>query len=324
MKYSRLTGFEKHLEAAAKSSFSELYLILAKDDGERQIALDKLRAHVPAMRSYSAKEVREEEIMRELETFSLLQPKKWIHISEAHFLKKSALEWLKSYFEKPSPGVYLVLSFGDLKLDASFYKKAEKHGVILEMAEEKPWEKEKTVAEWLVQELASRGKTAAPQVIQELIGAVGTDMSVLLNELDKLVCFIGERAAITPADLQAIAAATSQETGWQLSEALLTRAAGPAFKIVRGLFAQEISFFLILRQIRSQFQTAFQIATSSQQDFPKMKDTLWKRHLQLAQAYGVERLPQALLHIDNIELTAKNGVDRYDLLADLLICRLVR
>jgi len=53
----------------------------------------------------------------------------------------------------------------------------------------------------------------------------------------------------------------SIDTGWQLGDALFRRDALTALKIGKALLMDGTALIALLRQIRSQYQTAFQVAT---------------------------------------------------------------
>lgn len=329
MKYSQLSGFEKHLLAAAPQNLSPLYVILAKDENERTLAIGKLKKQMEeslqlSLQSFHAKENKEEEIFLEIETLSFLQPAKAVHICEMQHLNKAVLERLEKFFAKPPKGLYLILSGSDLKGHASFYKKAEKYGVILDIAEEKPWEKEKTLQEWLIKEAALLGKNLHPTVAQLFIKALGSDVLLLQAELNKLCCYTGERREISGDDVKAITSLTHQETSWQLGDALFKRNSAMAFRLARGILAQDIPFFVLLRSLRTQFQTAFQLTSlqNSSDEFPHLKESTVEKYRAQAREYGISNMPNALQTIDEIEWLAKNGEDRYDFLSDFLILKL--
>lgn len=333
MKYARLGGFEKHLQAAFPHNFSQVYLIISKDEGERKVATQILIKELEkglntSVIHFSGKKREGEKLFCELETLSFLQNSKLIWLSEVEELEKGLLQRLAAYVTFPTKGVYLILSASQVDLKSAFYKNSEKHGVVLEIAEEKPWEKEKTVLELLAKEVEKEGKKMASPLIQALIKGVGTDTLLLLSELKKLICFVGDKKEITGEDLQAVCIVSSTETNWQLGEALFNRKTAQALKIVRSILAQEISFIALLRQLRSQFQTAFQVGSTERADlkkeFPSMKDFALEKNLNFAQNYGLAHFPKALLAIDEVEFMAKNGIDQYDFLADLLIFKLAK
>lgn len=332
MKYSHFAGFEKHLLAASPQNFSNLYVVLAKDENERKLSLSKMKHLFEEQlhthwQVFHSKESNENEIFAELETLSFLQPCKIVHIEEIQHFKKATLERLEQFFTKPPKGLYLILSGSDLKAHPGFYKKAEKIGIILDIAEEKPWEKEKNLQEWLLKEASALGKNMQSSAALLFIKALGSDVFLLLGELNKLCCYVGERREITSEDVKAIASITHQETSWQLGDALFKRNAPLAFRISRGILAQDIPFFVLLRQLRTQFQTAFQLMSMQsnseiKEEFPHLKETTIERYRAQAREYGYANVPEALRTIDQVEWMAKNGEDRYDFLSDFLIFKI--
>lgn len=332
MKYSQFLGFEKHLQASSPSNFSTLYLVLAKEESERKLALMKIRAQFEkylhaSWQSFDAKEDEESVIFTELETLSFLEPYKAVHIQEVQALKKHTLERLENFFAKPPSGLYIVLSGSDLKSHPAFFKKVEKHGIVLEV-NEKPWEKEKNTQEWLIKEAEKQEKILLPNASQLLVKALGCDAILLLAELNKVICYVGERKEIAVDDVRAIASFTHQENSFQLADAIFKRNAPQAFRIAKGILSQETPFFVLLRQIRTQFQTAYQIISlqgqsSLKEEFPHLKETAIERYYSQAKEYGYSHFIDALRIIDQIEFMAKNGEDRYDFLSDFLIVKLI-
>ncbi|MGK5595066.1 MAG: DNA polymerase III subunit delta [Parachlamydiaceae bacterium] len=333
MKYTNLIGFEKHLLSAAPQNLSPLYLLMVKEENERKLAVSKIKCVFTeqtdaAWISFDAKETQEATIFNELDTYSFLQPKKVVHVAECQNFRKSFFERLEQYFSLAQQGTYLLLSTSDARGNSDFYKKAERHGVILEIGETKPWEKEKHLYEWILQESAKLGKRIHPQAAQLLIKAVGANVLHLLSELNKLCSYVGDRVEILVDDVRAIVCYTHQENGWQLADALFKRNSPLAFRIVRGILAQEVPLFVLLRQLRTQFQTAWHVASvSSWQEikemFPQLKDNVVERYKTHVQEYGVQHLGEAIKAIDQVEWMAKNGEDRYDILADFLIYKLI-
>ena len=121
------------------------------------------------------------------------------------------------------------------------------------------------------------------------------------------------------------------ETIWQLGEALFRRDPGAALRISKGLLSEGSPFLGLLRQIRSQFQTEYQISciladggTSSDvaQNYPYMKGVILEKHLHTARSYGKEKFKKALLAIDETELSAKSSGADEDLLNERLIYQL--
>lgn len=339
MRYDNLRAFEKHLEGAKPHHFSPLYFIVGKDAFDCQEAIKLLlRFLLPSQESkeltlsqFEGPLVEERELGNALYNFSFFAKIRVIWIEQADKLKKSIQENLEKYFAHPSSGHYLLLSCSGWQKNTSFYKAAEKEGIILDFAELKPWEKEQKLAEWLNKQATASRKLISYPVCQSLIKRIGNDQSLLKQEIEKLICYSGEKKEITLQDVEAVCPLQSVETIWQLGEALFRRDTPAALHMTSSLLAEGQSLLPLLRQIRSQFQTEIQISlllaqgkggAEIAQEFPYLKGQILDRHIRYAQQYGVEGFKRGLLALDATEIRVKNSSIDETILAELLILKL--
>ncbi len=341
MKYTTLRAFEKHLEGSAPTNFALIYMILGKDDGERRLAIDTLVTALRnaqkqgdlAFRVLQGDGMKADDLARELDTFSFFVKKEIVLINDADSMKKDAIDWLTTYFAKPNPHQTLILNAPAILHTTNYYKHAEKVGVVYEWAEEKPWEREKTLSEWATQEAASQSKKMSPTTALQFIRFTGQNRALLKQELDKLICYIGTRHEITPQDIQTMCTPSPSGDEWQLGEALMRLDPASAVKIIQNLLKDGASIFAILRQLRTQMQNGCQIAwilacgggaEGVAKEFPYLKGRLLDQKVQLAHNYGLQRFKKGLQIIDEAEVSAKNGMDDHELLADMTIIKLTR
>jgi DNA polymerase III subunit delta len=341
MKYTQWQAFEKHLKEAAPRYFSQAYLILGKDSFERKRAIDRLTAFLlpsqnsPSLgfQSFDGAELKPEQLQQELETFSFFTTKRVLLIQQADKLSKPCQEKCLAYFSHPIPSLTLIFSAPSFPGNSSFYKKAEQVGIVLDIEEEKPWQKEKTMQEWVKTQADLLGKKIENSTSHHLIKQVGTDAATLHQELQKLACYLGSRNEIKITDITAICTGTSQDTIWQLGEALFHGNGSAAMRISKSLLQDGTPFLVLLRQIRTQFQTEFHVCSilanggtpnDISRQFPYMKGNLLDRHIQMAQNYGLKRFKEALLSIDQADRQAKNSGIDIDCIAEILILNLTR
>jgi DNA polymerase-3 subunit delta len=339
VRYDNLRAFEKHLEGAAPQHFSSLYFIVGKDLFECQRAIHLiLRFLLPsqsmrelALSTFEGSQVEETKLEQALYSRSFFTKSQVIWIKQAEKLKKSIQESLEKYFIRPQPGQYLLLSAMSWQKNTSFYKMIEREGVILDIAEIKSWEKEKYLAEWVNKQATAARKLMSYQNCQLLVKHTGHDQALLEQEIEKLICYCGERKEITAQDIKAICSHQHADSIWQLGEALFRRDTATALLIVQALLVEGQAVLPLLRQIRAQFQTEYQIclllaqgkqAQEITQEFPYMKGQILDRHIQQAQQYGVEAFKQGLLALDAAEMRAKNSSMDERLLIELLIMQL--
>jgi DNA polymerase-3 subunit delta len=340
MKYSNLRAFEKHLEGTTAHHFADLYAILSKDDFERKSAVDLLIQFLftgqknpqAALKVVEAENTDIEGMLMELNAFSLLSEKRAVLINHADKLPKASCEKLEAYFLNPNRTICLILVAPSILATTNFYKKIEKAGVILELGDEKPWEKEKTLIDWAASKVATEGKQIEPQALQYLVKHVGNDQGLLHQELEKLFCYRSEHQILTFQDVMTICTSVNIENIWQLGEAIFRREGAAALQICKALLEEGTPFLTLLRQIRNQFQTEYQVCsilskggTKSDvaRQFPYMKGHIIERPLQNAQSYGMERFKRGMLKIDETEGAVKSSTADPDLLAELLIIKLV-
>lgn len=342
VKHSNRQSFEQYLKSsAAKKEFSPIYFVLSKDGFERKSIVDLILSQlVPELENrelgvkvFDGEECSFGHFFAELGSVSLFSKKQVIVFNHADKPAKEEALLLENYFARPNPDIFLILTAGSLSHSSNFYKKGEKAGVVFEPVEEKAWEKEKSLTAWIQAKAASAGVSMNPQACQFLLKHVGNDQATLHQEMEKLFCYIGERREITVADISALCVGISQDTIWQLGEAIFNLDTGNAMRICKSLLQGDSAFLSLLRQIRFQFQTEYQVCSilhsgGSSADvsraFPYMRGQILERHTQMASVYGMERFKRGIIQIDETELKAKNsGIDN-EFLAELLIIQLTK
>lgn len=335
MKFDNLRAFEKHVDSASPNHFSNIYLILSKEYSESQEAIHyllKALAKGEHVTTYEGSTVTSEAILNDLNSPSFFSPTRVILIHQADKLKKALQEELQKYMQHPSRSMYLILSAPALLKNTTFYKTIEKNGIVLDLPELKPWEKEKRLIEWVTKQASNARKVISHPAAQHLVKQIGADQNLIASEFEKLLCYIGDRQEITMQDITAICSNLPSETIWQLGEAVFRRDAPAAIRATHVLLNENGNSLLpFLRQLRSQFQTGYHISqillqggngATVSQEYPYMKGQILEKNMQTAQQYGVKRYRQGLLAIDEAELKAKNSQMEEDLLAELLIIKL--
>lgn len=340
MKYDNLRAFEKHLEGAKPLHFSPLYLVMCKEEFECREATALLLNHLLegqnrelTLKTVEGPHAHIDQLLNDLYSQSMFVPMKVIWIKQAEKLKKGLMDQLEPYLSRIPRGQYLLLSSEGIAKNTRFYKAAEKEGVVLEIPELKPWEKEKRLIEWVSKKAVESRKLLSLQACQGLVKHVGCDAQILGQELEKLFCYVGVRQEITLQDVAHICTSQHDDSVWQLGEAILRKDTAAALQISRYLLVNGQALILLLRQLRSQFQTQLQISTllrqgkdasHVQQEYPYMKGQILERNISYATHYGFERLRQAMLALEATEMGIKNSQADEQLLADLLMIQLTK
>ncbi|MBI3901220.1 MAG: hypothetical protein HY324_03595 [Chlamydiia bacterium] len=191
----------------------------------------------------------------------------------------------------------------------------EKDGVVLDLSDEKPWDKEKRLTEELIKKGLLEKKKIAPEAIALLFERVGKELAFLDSELDKLIAYVGERDLILGQDVLAITAETATRTLWSFAEEMIWEKKMDAeipFPF-SALAAPLRSQLHIGRTILSLCSTS--VPTESWSLYlPKMWPKTLEKRTRQAQALGVEYFDKGLRHLFDLELLARSGQDHEEAL----------
>jgi DNA polymerase-3 subunit delta len=327
MKYQSVKLFQKHLEVSAPHALNRVYLVAMPDDFERKRWLDLLVSLVaspdqPLLR-LSVSDATLSELFTEIDSPSLFASEPVTLIDELEKLPKKQAQGFLDLLARPDLNGYLILgSRGKSPLSSA----VEKRGVIFDLCDEKPWEKEKRLTEQLFDRAKQAGKRLSYEALQLLLERVDKDAALLEGEIDKLICFTGSRPVIEPADVQQIAASSRTHTLWQTAEEM----------VWEGKFTEKIdetSFHGLLPAIRSQLQTGFKIASliASKASMPEISARLpkvWPKILEKrasqAARLGSGYFQKGLELLFRIELLSRSGSSDLSVLLDWLRASLIK
>ena len=135
-----------------------------------------------------------EDIADNAKRFPMMADKQVVIIKEAQDLSRT-IENLTSYVENPQPSTVLVLCYKYKTIDKrkKLYKAIQKAGVVYES--KKLYENQ--VAEWIRRVLSGKKYEIDTKATLMLIEFLGTDLSKISNELDKLMVVLPVGSKIT-------------------------------------------------------------------------------------------------------------------------------
>ncbi|MGA9116313.1 MAG: DNA polymerase III subunit delta [Bacteroidota bacterium] len=123
---------------------------------------------------------------------------------------------LTAYLDRPLESTCLILLAQKPDLRRRPYTSIRKNGRILEF---RPLP-ESRIPPWIIRRAREQGREIDQDAARRLAALTGGSLRELQSELDKLYVFIGERKAITEADLAAATGSTRGAAPWALQEAL--------------------------------------------------------------------------------------------------------
>lgn len=339
VKYNNLSAFENHLLSASPDHFADVYLIICKEEFERESALKSLKEQIlknertPNLcyKVFDGESLAISGLLNELNTLPFLSKNKVVAVRRVDKLNKAHLKLLEGYFAEPGRRIKLIMTASEIAANTTFYRKAELSGILLDIPQKKGFAKEGELAEWAIRYCAQQGKQIDRRVAQMLVKQLG-DGSLLPQELEKLCCYVGDRKECRSEDVAAICSMIPSETIWQLGEAILRRDIASALRAGRGLLSTGEALLAVVAQIRYQLQTSYQIATllakgMTQHEiapsFPRLVGGLLDKQCGLASAYGLERFRESLIALADTEFKAKDSAADPEFLFERLLFKLV-
>ncbi|MBP3943809.1 DNA polymerase III subunit delta [Sphingobacteriaceae bacterium WQ 2009] len=154
-----------------------------------------------------------------------------IIVKEAQHLKwKSDDSLLQKYVDNPTPTTILVFAYKYAKFDKrkKIFKSFEKNGLVLES----PKLYDDKVAAWIIGYIKDAKHSIHPQAAALMGEYLGTDLSKVANELDKLMLNIPATREIAVADIEQNIGISKDYTIFELNAALAKRQSAKVYQIV--------------------------------------------------------------------------------------------
>ena len=175
-----------------------------------------------------------EDIISTAKRYPMMAERQVVIVKEAQDLIKT-IDKLESYAENPMPTTVLVFCYKYKTLDKrkKLTKLIAKNGVVFES--KKLYENQ--VGDWIKRVLAGKKYTIEPKAAAMLVEFLGTDLSKINNELEKLQIILPAGSAITPKDIEENIGFSKDFNVFELRKALGERNQLKAYTIAEN-FAQ--------------------------------------------------------------------------------------
>jgi DNA polymerase-3 subunit delta len=156
-------------------------------------------------------------------------------------------EAIKSYFENPNPDALLIFVADHISIPSDprkmemtdrdrYVRIKETLGEYCNVVELARVEEGEAV-KWLTEQAAVDGVKVDADAGRELVDALGGDMMLVSNELEKLVLFVGEKKRITLGDVETMVLAAKQRSLYELTDAISAKDRVKALQILDAILS---------------------------------------------------------------------------------------
>ncbi|MEN8776005.1 MAG: DNA polymerase III subunit delta [Polaribacter sp.] len=158
-----------------------------------------------------------EDIVGAAKRYPMMAEKQVLIVKEAQDLSRS-IEKLVSYAENPQPTTVLVLNYKYKKLDKrkKLHKAVAKTGLVYDS--KKLYDNQ--VSDWIRRVLSGKKYQIDPKAALMLVEFLGTDLSKIANELDKLMLVLPKETIITDAHIEENIGISKDFNNFELKKAI--------------------------------------------------------------------------------------------------------
>ncbi len=274
------------------------------------------------------RDVTVEDVVSNAKRYPMMAEHQVIIVKEAQDLARS-IEKLADYAKQPQPTTILVLNYKYKTIDKrkALYKTLQKCGVVYES--KKLYENQ--VADWIKRVLATKNYTIAPKAAQMLVEFLGTDLSKINNELDKLQIILPKGTQISPEHIEENIGISKDFNNFELRQAIGERNAFKAYRIV-NYFAENpkdnpmVVTVTLLFNFFSQLLQFHGLADKSPRNVAsalKVNPYFVNEYVLAARNYPMKKVSEVISVLREFDVKSKgvgsNAVPQGDLLKELLV-----
>ena len=228
--------FESLKSQLAKRQYAPVYL-LHGEEGYYIDALVKIFEQIlpPEERDFNmytmyAPEVSADTVMDTCRRYPMMSEYQVVILKEAQAIRPDQLNRLHLYASQPSPTTILVICCrGAVAKAKNLIEEIKKNNGVVFLSEKI---KEKNALNFISSYIKLKKLNAELKALEMLRDYIGTDLSRLYNEIDKLALILGENAMITPESIERNIGVSKDYNNFELVDALAQKDSLKAYKII--------------------------------------------------------------------------------------------
>jgi DNA polymerase-3 subunit delta len=269
-----------------------------------------------------------EDIVGHAKRFPMMAEHQVIIVKEAQDLSRS-IEKLVSYAKQPQTSTVLVFNYKYKSIDKrkSLYKELKKTGVVFES--KKLYDNQ--VPDWIRRVLSGQNYSITPKAALILVEFLGTDLSKITNELNKLRIILPPGTQITPEHIEENIGISKDYNNFELRKALGEKNAVKAHKII-NYFADNpkdnsiIMTVALLFNFYSQLLHLHGLNDKSPRNVAsalRINPYFVNEYLTAARNYPMKKVSQVVATLREFDVKSKgvgaNALPQRDLLKELVV-----
>ena len=316
------------LDDIKNSDIRQVYLLYGTEKHLASLYKDKLLKHIVPdndMMNYtvfSEKTATEEAIIDQCETVPFFSDRRIILIENSGFFNEKK-DKLAAYLAALPPYVVLIFFEDSVDKRGKLCKAANKYERVIEFT---PLS-ENELATWAARVLKQNNKVIRKSTLSFLLSNIGTDMTYISSELEKLISYTGDREEVTVEDVEQVSSFLTENKIFEMISDIANNKKKDALDKYYDLLTLKEPpiriLFLIVRQY-TQFLKIKEMLSYTR-DERSIAQALGihpyavKKNLPLSKSYSYEKLKKILEELAHIEESVKSGLITDKLSIELII-----
>jgi DNA polymerase-3 subunit delta len=260
------------------------------------------------------REVECAEVINSCKRYPMFADLQVVILKEAQFLKD--IELLIKYIEHPLSSTVFIVAYKDKKLDGRtlLATALKKSAIVLTTKKLADYQ----LPEWVSQLIHTKGYLITPKALTLLVDHVGSDLSRMNNEIEKLLMNLGSRREITDEDIEKYIGVSREFNAFELQAAFAKKDMAKAIRIIEYFETnpKAAPIQMILPALYSFFSKCYMLFSFSSSDDKNAAAALGvspyflKDYTQANTIYTYEGIEQILmlLHAYNLKSIGINAI----------------
>ncbi len=321
----------KQLSEDIKSGqFKNVYLLYGEENYLKRLYKNKLKdamvndGDTMNYAYFEGKDINPKEIIDLAETMPFFADRRVIIMENSGFFKNKCDE-LADYIDDMAESTCLVFVEDEADKRGRLFKKVKDKGRAVELNAQS----EENLTKWILGNLNKEKKRITQNAMQLFLSKTGADMENIQKELEKLICYVGEKESITDKDVEEICTTVVTNNIFEMISAVAERRQKRALDLYYDLLALKEPPMRILFLLTRQFNLLMQVKDLQRLGFSNgdmakkvgLSPYIVGKYLTQAKAFKMSWLRNAIEECANAEEEVKTGKMGDNMSVELLIVK---
>ena len=328
-----MTDIREIVSTIKKGSAKPIYFLM----GDEPYYIDKISDYVEdtvldeAEKGFNqqvmyGRDVSVDDIIGAAKRYPMMAEKQVIIVKEAQDLSRS-IEKIASYAENPQPTTVLVFNYKYKKIDKrkALYKAISKTGIVFES--KKLYDNQ--VSDWIRRVLSGQNYKIEPKAAIMLVEFLGTDLSKIANELEKLMLVLPKESIITDKHIEENIGISKDFNNFELRKAIGAKNIKKANRII-NYFSENpkknpsVMTISLLNSFFTQLLLFHGLENKSKQSVAKalkINPYFVDEYFEAGRNYPMRKVAQVINHLRKADVQSKGvgaNLHQEDVLKELL------